>query len=185
MSARGETARKVAPQKARRLFAGDAQGRLDEELLDDVAFGLYSRCASLLEAGGLDPAQVAPPRVRGVVQRPAEWEGFVKRQRYTWEITWQDDFEAYHRRPLDAGGDVEVMAYYVSRLPLARSPREKMLLVNRLLYECAHSLRTPAPPDAPPLALRLLQGTRDSVRAALDELFFGSGDSGNDEADGR
>lgn len=175
MSERPGSAPKVSRQKIRRLFEGDARAMLDEDLAEDVTYSLYARCASLLEVRGVEAAQVAPPRARRVVERPTTWEGFVKRQRYPWEIAWQEDFEAPRRTPLEAGGDLERMAYFVTRAPRARSAREKMLLVSRLLYECWESLQGAAPPGQPPLAAQLIAGNEAELRALFAELAYGPG----------
>jgi len=41
-------AKKVSPNKIRRLYNLDAQGIMDEELIDDVAYTFYARCESIL-----------------------------------------------------------------------------------------------------------------------------------------
>ena len=43
-SAKIRWSRRVEPYKIRRLYEGDAQGMLDEELLDDVGYGIYVCC---------------------------------------------------------------------------------------------------------------------------------------------
>lgn len=42
-------ASRVDPLKIRRLYRSDAQGILDQDLLDDVGYGIYVRCQALLE----------------------------------------------------------------------------------------------------------------------------------------
>ncbi len=38
---------RLEPQLIRRLYLSDANGMLDEELLEEVSFGLYCRCLSI------------------------------------------------------------------------------------------------------------------------------------------
>jgi hypothetical protein len=42
-------ASRVDPAKIRRLYESDAEGMLDEDLLDDVGYGIYVQCQALLE----------------------------------------------------------------------------------------------------------------------------------------
>jgi len=41
--------RRVPRHKIRRLYESDARGMLDEELLDDVGYGIYARCQDIIE----------------------------------------------------------------------------------------------------------------------------------------
>jgi hypothetical protein len=56
-------ARHVSREKIRQLYRQDAQGIVDEELIDEVGTALYARCQSILL---LSSAQVCRPR-RGEV----------------------------------------------------------------------------------------------------------------------
>ena len=40
-------ARRVQQQKVRQLYASDARGIVDEELIDDVGYAMYARCESI------------------------------------------------------------------------------------------------------------------------------------------
>ena len=44
--------RRVPRHKIRRLYESDARGMLDEELLDDVGYGIYARCQDIIDFGG-------------------------------------------------------------------------------------------------------------------------------------
>ena len=43
-------ARRVRKEKIARLYASDARGIVDAELIDEVGFGLLARCQSILDA---------------------------------------------------------------------------------------------------------------------------------------
>ncbi len=159
--------RKVSRYKLRRLYTGDARGVRDEDLVNEVAYGLYARCQHLLASEGESTPARPKRRQVQVTERPARWEGFVKRARYPWEIAWQAEFEDYQQA---AGGASEAMAYFVAHLPLARSPREKMLLINRLTHECHNSLK--APGTDTPLAVQLITGSPENLLALLNGLAY-------------
>ncbi len=161
-----ENIKKVPNRKIRRLYAGDARALLDDALVDEVAYGFYAHCMSLLADLGVDPSDAAQPRSKPVVERPARWEGFVKKARHTWEITWREDFEDY-----ETGNPIEAMAYFVTRLPRAKSPREKMLLINRLTHECHNSVR--ASDEDHPLATALMTGTKAKILEMFNDLAYG------------
>jgi hypothetical protein len=50
-TARVRWAKRVSPHKIHRLYESDAQGMLDEDLLDDVGYGIYVCCRECLELG--------------------------------------------------------------------------------------------------------------------------------------
>jgi hypothetical protein len=167
-SPRDQWSRKVPRHLIRQLYRGDALGLLDAELVDDVAYRLYGRCIDLLERANADPQALTPKKQTRVVERPPAWEGFVKRQRYPWEIGWRVDLADYA-----PGSPLEVVAYYAVKLPAARTPREKKILINRLVHECHESLRSP-PEEGAPLAVEIIAGGAPQILALLDELAAGS-----------
>jgi hypothetical protein len=169
--AKAEWARKVPRHKIRQLYRSDARGILDEDRVDDVAYRFYARCAYLLALAKAGAEEGVTAWRGRVVQRPPRWDGFVKLARYPWEIS---RYEAFADTGLLAEGrTAALLAYFVERLPAARPPREKMLLINRLVHECHESLKAPGP-AARPLAVELITGARSQIRALLDELACGA-----------
>lgn len=65
---------------------------------------------------------------------------------------------------------------YVERLSAAQSPKEKMLLIDRLIHEVHKALATDQEsPYWRPAAVNLIQGNMTRVMALLEDLAYGPG----------
>jgi DNA-directed RNA polymerase subunit RPC12/RpoP len=70
-------ARRVSREKIRRLYELDAQGILDEELLDDVGFTLLLRCRDIItideaRSGRVKCPRCASQRKRTIIERVSQ-----------------------------------------------------------------------------------------------------------------
>ena len=92
----------------------------------------------------------------------------------SWRTTWGEYAKSFKRAQLHSGGAVPAFETYLREYPRARSPKEKLLVVDRLIHEFHYSLRQF--PDHPtrPAAVNLIEGKMTAVIAFLDELTYGS-----------
>jgi hypothetical protein len=90
-----------------------------------------------------------------------------------WQITWGDYRLSFKRKQLHSGGATASFERYVRTYPRARTPREKMLAIDRLIHEFHYSLRQQ--PDLPtrPVCVNLIAGKVTDVVQFLDELAYG------------
>ncbi len=173
---------RVPKHKIRRLYEADAQGIVDQDLLDDVGTTLWVRCRSILTIYAAQHGRVACPRCQrrgqvSVIMREPR-SGDPRDEVLTcpacgWTITWGDYNGSYKRKQLNPGGAVTAFRHYLETYPRLRRPREKMLAIDRLIHEFHFSLR--ARPDLPtrPVAVNLIQGKLTDVEAFLDALSAG------------
>ena len=95
--------RSVSRDKIRRLYESDARGMLDEELLDDVGYGIYARCEDMLEVAEADKGRVKCRNCGNIIVRQegeeAEHPGvgtvlgggeaeMLKCDECSWQTTW-------------------------------------------------------------------------------------------------
>ena len=66
---------RVKQRLVRRLYESDAQGLIDEELLDEVGWGLYSRCKDFIEANAAVNGRAECPGRRLGGRRPHDRHG--------------------------------------------------------------------------------------------------------------
>jgi predicted RNA-binding Zn-ribbon protein involved in translation (DUF1610 family) len=125
---------RVNPQKIRRLYETDARGIVDEELIDDVGFALYSRCQSILTATEAHAGRVQCPRCGAIVLRPRDRDPVLQCEQCAWQVRWRDYFKTYQDKHLHGGGAVAAFASYIEEFTRARSPRERMLAIDRLIH---------------------------------------------------
>ena len=165
-------ASKVRRDKIRRLYETDAQGIIDEELIDEVAYAFYARCQSILTVTEASMGRVECPRCGSIILRHSvDKDQILKCDKCSWEITWGDYFRSYHRKQLHGGGAVEIFRDFMKQLPTKRSPQEKMILIDKLVHECHRSLQEDV--YTRPVAVNLIAGKMIQVIALLDDLAYG------------
>jgi hypothetical protein len=173
---------RVPKWKIRRLYELDAQGILDEELLDDVGFTLLLRCRDIVTIDEARRGKVRCPRCakqkkRTIIDR-IYVAGDVRDEVITcsecgWQITWGEYALSFKRKQLNSGGALTAFKRYIREFRAAQRPQQKMLAVDRLIHEFHYSLR--AQPDLPcrPVGVNLIQGKLGDVVQFLDELTYG------------
>ncbi len=169
-------AARVAPAKIRRLYESYARGIVEGELLDDVAFGLHARCESILTVKAAKEGRLPCPACGNIIARPRDRrDRAIRCANCDWQTTWFRYRRTFLRRQLNHGGAADVFERYVTELPAADTPHERMRLIDWLLHECHKMLdratgeRFPARPIGP----NLIRATLSQVMVLLDELAFG------------
>lgn len=178
---------RVSKEMIRRLYESDARGLLDEELLDEVGIALYLRVRSILDVAEAKRGRVRCPRcdARGretIIERPPRASGDVRDGVIAcdvcgWQVTWGDYSRSFRRRQLNAGGAVSAFDAYLQRYPLARTPKERLLAIDRLIHAFHYSLT--GRPDLPsrPVGVNLIEGRLTDVIAFLNALTYGDASS--------
>jgi hypothetical protein len=153
------------------LYEADAQGLLDDDLLDDVGWRLWERLVDVLlvsdgrvrcpgcgtelqvRAPGRDPDEV-------VACPGGDWQVTPR----AWHASWR------HR---DLNGRCEQFERYTAAWPAARTVRDRMLLIDAVV----HALHVASRDDAPGnfAARNFLEGSRPKIVALLDALAHGPG----------
>lgn len=174
---------KVPQAKLRRLYENDARGLVDEELIDEVGFGLYSRCQSILI---VQDHGVQCPLCNHVFPTGWTWQPRKDGLRIrcpacgVWEITGRQYRESLQRDNVGAGNALAAFQTFVERYPRTTAPSERMLLIDRLIHEFHYALsrmpdgslgRNPSPHET--AANNLIEGGHDQVVAFLEHLTFG------------
>ena len=177
-----EWAPRLPKWKLRRLYESDAQGLLDEDLLDDVGFTLLERCRDILKVHSAQQGRVHCARCdhagqTTLIERPHSGgdprDVLLTCPRCGWQITWGEYHHSFKRKQLNPGGAVETFAVFTQNFPLARTPQAKMAAVDRLIHEFHYSYQSL--PDLPtrPVGVNLIEGHLEDVIAFLDALTFG------------
>ncbi len=167
---------RVPKWKLRRLYETEALGIYDREQIDDVGMTLYMRCRDILTIHKAKSERlVRCPRCER--QRR---ETFIPRRGgrdevlicpvCAWHITWDAYHKSFKRRQLNPGGAVPAFTNFVEAYAHARTPKEKMLAIDRVIHAFHYSLKDQ--PDLPtrPAGVNLIQGRLTDVVPFLDEL---------------
>lgn len=167
---------RVRPEKIRRLYEQDAQGLLDDELVDDVGFALYSRCLSILHVSDAMIGKVHCAQCDTIIVRKADdLDQLVRCQQCGWQTQWNDYANTYRGQELGAGGARDIFEDYVLRWEHVRTSRDKMVLIDQLIHRWHWETRQERPSFGlgRPTGVNLIEGNRKQVLAFLDALTYG------------
>jgi len=171
----GDAAPRWAPRvpqwKIRRLYERDAMGIYDDELILDVGYALLARCQSFIAANRATRGEAACPRCGAVIPHRGNKDELLRCE-CGWKLTWGDYLDTIQHKQLSGAEPVlRLFRDYVDRFPLARSSRDKMLLIDRLIHGFHWYYKTDGPTR--PVAINLIEGNLRQVIAFLDTLTYG------------
>ena len=162
---------RIQQAKIRRLYESEASGLLDEDLLNEVFIDLVLRCkAMLLVTTAHHGGAVQCPSCSAMIEERDRSKGQEEEVRCTecgWRIVWGDYWRSYRRKQLVAGGTVPVIESFLKEGSRPTGPREKMLLIDRLIH-VFHWEQTEQP--GRPGAKNLIQDKPDDVLTFLNDL---------------
>jgi hypothetical protein len=167
---------RLAKEKLRRLYESEAAGRIDEELLEDVGITLLLRCEDILAIDRATHGSVPCDRCRraglpsAIPRRGHSKDEVLCCPQCGWRIVWGDYLRSIKRKQLHLGGAGASFRQFVADYPVARTPRDKMLAVDRLIHGFHCSLKDQ--PDLPTRAcgVNLISGRLTDVVQFLNEL---------------
>lgn len=168
-------ARRVRPEVIRRLYTLDAKGIVDEELIDEVGYGLYARCQSIRQATRAHAGKAMCPRCRNdVVRSSDDWRRWTKEEPLVcacgWSTTWGAYHKSYQGKQLHGGQAYPMFRGFIDRWPEARTPRDKMLAIDALIHACHGLFKGEM---GRPAACNVIEGTARDLLRFLDELAYG------------
>jgi hypothetical protein len=159
---------RLRPEKLRRLYETDAQGIMDLELLDEVAYTLYSRCDSILTVTESIEGKTKCPRCGyGIAATPG---GELHCPECQWQATKAEYHRCWEHQQLNGRNALAAFQTFVRLLPLAATPPEKMRLVDALIHACHYDLKRGKRGGS--VARNLLEGKGRAIRELLDRLAY-------------
>ncbi len=176
----------VRQDRLRRLYEADARGIADEALTDDVGLALYLRCRSILTVMEAAGGRVACPRcarsgAQSVILRagkdlsPASKAEVLRCTACGWWTTWGQYWQTYRNRQLYGAGGMEAFRAFLTDFDRARSVREKLHVIDRLIHSFHYNLKRGAKEHTPsrPAAANVVEGSLGDVIGFLDRLTYG------------
>ncbi len=177
---------KVARAKIQRLYTSDAEGILDQELIDEVGWALWSRCDSILTVTAAHYGRLACPACGTVIERaPADadsdaealeergmaWkeEDLLRCEICGWSLPWKAYHQTYRGKQLFGANAVEFFQAYHKAFPRAAEPNAKMVLIDQLI----HAFHLGLTELGRPVGANLIEGSLKEVILFLDALTNG------------
>lgn len=167
---------RASQQKIRLLYEKDAKGIIDEELIDDIAFSFFTRCQDIITVTNASLGKVKCIKCENLIYHKGNKDEILKCDKCSWKTTWGIYFKSYQGKQLHGGTALGAFKNFVAKLPKARTPEEKMIMVDRLIHE-AHQWIGPnfkEPVFTRPAAVNIISGKMKDVMKFLDQLSRGS-----------
>jgi hypothetical protein len=152
---------------------------IDEELINEVGWDLWSRCDSILAVTAAHYGRVICPTCGAVIQHarantdpladhagPWHDEDIVQCGSCNWHLPWKRYHQTYRGKQLFGANAVEVFEAYRKAFPHAAAPQAKMLLIDQLI----HAFHTGLTELGRPVGANLIQGSLKDVILFLDGL---------------
>lgn len=175
---------RVAKEKIQRLYTSDANGLVDEDLIDEVGWALWSRCDSILSVTQAHYGRVPCPGCGAIIEhaslsaalnepRISPWkdEDVLHCEACDWHLPWKTYHQAYRGKQLFGANAVDVFKAYHASFPRAVEPAHKMLLIDQLI----HAFHTGLVEPGRPVGANLIAGSLKDVILFLDGLTNGQG----------
>ena len=165
-------AEKVSRRDIQRLYESDAKGLLDEDLLDKVMYTLLARVYDMFDVMEAQKfGRVKCRNCRAPIPQPYWMGGRNKDNRLVcdqcgWQTTCGEFFDSYTGKDLLPGSRSELFQDFLERFPSARTPQEKMLLLDWLI----HAFHVQSGVSGRLVALNVIQGSRDQLIELLSTL---------------
>jgi hypothetical protein len=162
-------ARRVPPEKVRRLYVLESKGIIDDGLIDEVGYGLFWRCQSIRDATLAHSGRAPCARCGAVI--PHQWDKAQELQcdDCGWKTTWGLYLKSYQGKQLHGGTAHPAFLRFVAAWPLATTSRDKLFAIDRLIHAC-HGWGGGA---SRPAGANVIEGTSTQVIRLLDELAYG------------
>ena len=168
-----EWAPRVPQSLIRRLYETDARGIYDDELIDEVGWAFYMRCDSFIKAVDATQGRARCPACGETVYHHSGRDE-VLTCACGWELPWRDYFQTLQHKQLRGAEPVlALFREFMQRFPDAEGPRQKMLLIDRLIHEFHRSGLKGGPTRT--TGINLIGGRYHEVVEFLDRLTYGEG----------
>jgi hypothetical protein len=178
-----EWAPRVSLAKIRELYINEARGTCSDELLEEVGFGLFARCASILEFSEALDGRVKCKRCSQngkttIIERKTRKPDELLRCPYcAWQVHWRVYIAESEKvdGQLDSGNAGAAFRRYAAVYGQCRTAEEKMLAIDRLIHEFHWNLIEAGKAAVPhkPAGVNLLRGSATQVIDLLNELTYG------------
>ena len=90
-----------------------------------------------------------------------------------WQVTCGEFYKSYSGKSMLPGSVFDLFESYLERFPKAKTPSQKMLLIDWLIHQF-HVMQGVA---RMPVGQNVIQGTADQVRELIETLAYGPGNT--------
>jgi hypothetical protein len=163
---------KVSRRDIKRLYASEAQGLMDVDLLEQVIFTVHVRVLDMFEVREAQQHGRVKCRACGESIPQPFWMGGVYKanplicDHCGWQTTCGEYLASYSGKDLLPGSRTELFREFLQRFETACNPGEKMLLLDWLIHE----FHVQAGVSRRLVAMNIIQGSRDELVDLITSL---------------
>ena len=172
-------AKKVSPERIRKLYALDAQGVRDEALVDDVGVSLYARVDSILMVTSSNLGKAICVECRTEIPHNHDKAFVLVCPTCGWTMPYGAFSATYKRQTLNGYGALAELQAFARQYPQAKSYAEKMRLIDWLIHTFHGSMEVQ---PSRPTATNVIDGSNASVAHLIYSLAYGEGSTAAAEA---
>lgn len=168
-------AKRVSRRDIQRLYESDARGLLDTDLLDQVHFAIHVRVCDMFEVreaqqtGRVTCRHCGAPVPQPYRMGSGNKNNLLKCDQCGWQVTCGEFYASYTGKHLLPGSVTDLFETYLERFPKAKTPQEKMLLIDWLIHQF-HVMQGVARKS---VSENVIQGTAAQVRELIETLANG------------
>jgi len=161
---------RVPRKKIALLYKKDAQGIVDDDLIEDVGIAFLSRIESIMKVGEALSGRAHCPHCDFVIHHNLDKDESLKCESCNWELPWGEYHKSFRGKQLAAAGIQAFCKDFRRDYSRAKSAKEKMILIDTLIHryhwEVEGRLSRPG-------ANNLIGGKPDEVIDFLNSLTYG------------
>ena len=165
---------RVPRHKIAELYKKEALGICDEVLIDDVGIGLLVRIEHIFRAKNANSGLASCPLCQRDIPHDFDPAFLLRCESCNWELVWAEYQKSYQGKHLIASGMTAFLVEYAEKYRVARSPQEKLILIDTLIHryhwELEGGLTGPGARD-------LIGGKPSEVIDFLNQLSYGTSSS--------
>ena len=165
-------AKKVPPEKIKRLYEQDAKGIYDGELIDDVGISLYARVDSMLMVTSSNLGKAICIECRAEIPHGYNREFLLVCPKCGWSMPFGEFNDSYKKQTLHGYGALGELKEFYEKYPLAKTYAEKMRMVDFLIHTFHGNL---AERPSRPTATNVIEGSNADVANLIFSLAYGEG----------
>jgi hypothetical protein len=161
-------ARRLSKNDIYRLYQSEASGLLDEELLEEIGTGFYSRCETIKQV-----TERLCPSCSEVIQGAFDGNNSDRQiacQHCQWISSWKYYHGSYKNDRIHGGRAYKYFLAYLGEYPLCKTARDKMLAIDRLIHYLHEDIDDDG--SVTPAAMNLVQGKRHEIREFIESLAY-------------
>ena len=167
-------AARIPRHKIAELYKKEALGICDEVLIDDVGIGLLVRIEHIFRARKANSGLASCPLCQREIPHDFDPAFLLRCEPCNWELVWAEYQKSFQGKHLIASGMTAFLKEYVEQYKVARSPQEKLILIDTLIHryhwELEGGLTGPGARD-------LIGGKPSEIIDFLNHLSYGTSSS--------